>query len=563
MSPTTVPSAGLFLSVVALVPMALRLVAERERDGRRPRVFAAACVAAIPGGIAAAIAIVLPPGTAAGLMSTGWAAATALFAVHGLLRLVGRGLRPAHEVAVSAGLVNLGVGGVWLTLSCAGATPLGFSPLIVELTAVHFHVAGFVLPACIGMLGRHRRSRLVAASAVLVVVSVPLTAVGIATTRGVEVVAATLLTVGGATAGVGIVIAARHRAAAARALLVTSGLALVAAMPLALVYALGWPFTALTLGELSPIDIMGVTHGVLNLVGFALAGLAGWGLEPPPAAPPLPPFSRLASASWVGADFFLQSGAVSNDAASRPTGLVDQLEDLAHHGCSTARVHPAVRAFYEHTDVHALTVYPSWARGSRLGGRIWARLARRLGQLQLPVAAQRADAIASSIVALDGARDGRSMPRGWTRSFGDGRAMYVAAYSTHRAGDVAYMNIAFPLPRANLASILRMENGTDGGVVLTTRNPRGQAGDAGIWLVLLIGGRSLPIKLPMAETIEVWPVGGRGAPEDLAAAAPAPATVLARHRVWLLGIELLKLDYAIAGPTAPARDRTREVTATA
>ncbi len=216
MSVTTIPSAGLLLSVVALVPMALRLIAERERDGNRPRLWMAGSVLAVPGGIAAAVAIVLEPGTTAALMSAGWAVATALVAGHGLLRLVGRGLRPVHELAISAGLVNVGIGGVWLTLFCSGATPLGFPPSIVALTAIHFHIAGFVLPACIGLLGRDSRTGMVAAAAVLVVVSVPLTAVGIATTREIEVVAAIVLAIGGMLAGVGTVVAARRRVLRAR-----------------------------------------------------------------------------------------------------------------------------------------------------------------------------------------------------------------------------------------------------------------------------------------------------------------------------------------------------------
>lgn len=557
---TTIPLA-LLSGVLVIVPLALRLVFDRERDGRTPTLLAAGAVTGVPGAVAAAAAILLPPGPTAAWLSAGWAAATALLAAHGIVRLAGRGLRPVHELAVSAGFVNLGIGGGWLTVTCAGATPLGFPPIIVALTAVHFHFAGFVLPACIGLLGRDGRSRLVAASAALVVASVPLTAIGIAVSRPVELVAAAALVASGAGAGVATLRAARRRPPLARTLLAISALSLLAAMPLALAYAAAWPLPSVA--GLSRLELMALTHGAVNLGGFALAGLVGWSLRPPPPARALPPFSLLAAGGRVGADFFARSGACSTDPERRPTGLVDRLEDLAHRGCAVERIHERVRAFYERTDAHALTVLPRWRPGFRAGGRAWARLARTLGQLQLPVVERSPDAVASEIVPLDGARDGRDAPRGWTRTFEDGRAMYVAAYATHRAEGVAYMNIAFPLPGANLASILRMENRGEAGVVLTTRNPRGEPGDAGIWLVLRPGRRRAPLKLPMAETIEVWPTGDPAVPGTLAAAAPVGATVVARHRIWLLGLPFLALDYVITDRAAPARAGAHEADALA
>jgi hypothetical protein len=240
----------------------------------------------------------------------------------------------------------------------------------------------------------------------------------------------------------------------------------------------------------------------------------------------------------MGADFLARAGLERPGEPAR--GLVDDLDELTHAGLPTAGLPPAIRAFYEQTGAHELVVRPAWRRGFRTGGRIWAWIARRIGQLQLPVdAAPGAGGLASRIVAVDGAADGRRAPRAWIRTFPDGRALYVAVYATHRTGDRAYMNIAFPLPGGQLSSVLRMDRRGDG-VSVSTR----LGGDCGIWLVLRAGRWRLPIRLPLSETIDVWAAGDPAAPPELCAWAAGCSTV-ARHDLWLLGVHYLRLEYGI------------------
>jgi hypothetical protein len=230
-------------------------------------------------------------------------------------------------------------------------------------------------------------------------------------------------------------------------------------------------------------------------------------------------------------------------------GLVDDLGELAHAGLPVEGIAPAIRAFYEQTDAHELIVRPHWRRGFRTGGRIWARIARGLGQLQLPVATDSGEGLASRIVALDPAADGRPAPRAWIRTYPDGRALYVAVYATHRAVDRAYMNIAFPLPGGQLSSVLRMDRRGDG-VSVSTR----LGGDCGIWMVLRVGRWRLPIRLPLSETIDVWCADDPAAPPELRAWAAGYSTI-ARHDLWLFGIRYLRLDYGMR-PRAHAGARS-------
>jgi hypothetical protein len=103
------------------------------------------------------------------------------------------------------------------------------------------------------------------------------------------------------------------------------------------------------------------------------------------------------------------------------------------------------------------------------------------------------------------------------------------------------MNIAFPIPMGNLASVLRPDavdlGGGQAALELTTRAP-----DAGIWLVLRLFGL---VRLPMHETIRVFTPDMRFLPRDFDARAVPGATVLARHELWLFGIRYLVLDYWI------------------
>jgi len=104
------------------------------------------------------------------------------------------------------------------------------------------------------------------------------------------------------------------------------------------------------------------------------------------------------------------------------------------------------------------------------------------------------------------------------------------------------MNIAFPLPRGNLASILRLEalpggNGAWNGVLLSTLG----SGDEGVYFA----NRVLPVRLPLNETIRVWTPGMAGIPVAMERPPNTPVTVVARHDLWLFGMQYLTLDYYI------------------
>ena len=145
------------------------------------------------GALAAVVSFLLPAGTTAALLAGGWLAVCALAGVAGLTELVcARSVRPPALVPAAA-LGFLTVGGAWMVASRSGIT-LGYGPVVAELTAVHFHYAGFVatLMSALAIPVLFERSprlgRVGSVAGLLVVLGTPLTAAGFATGTAVLMV---------------------------------------------------------------------------------------------------------------------------------------------------------------------------------------------------------------------------------------------------------------------------------------------------------------------------------------------------------------------------------------
>jgi hypothetical protein len=177
-------------------------------------------------------------------------------------------------VAIAFGFLAFGAANA--TSYAVGFGPLGFSPTIVLLTAVHFHAAGFVLMTA-GILACDRRpTRATALGVGLVAAGSMVTAAGfvgvpIAATVGALTVAAGGLLLGWAT----VRVAPQLEPAAARALAAVAGGALFVSMPLAIAWVLGG---AIGLPALS-LDVMVRTHGAINAIAVSVPAMAAWTLD--------------------------------------------------------------------------------------------------------------------------------------------------------------------------------------------------------------------------------------------------------------------------------------------
>ena len=261
----TLVAALLAVAILAVVPVAMPL----HPVGTTRRAAAALVV-----GMPAALALTLDQGAVAALLTVPWCAlALAATVAAGAWWWAGR--RRVLDLVWVAAAASLVVGAAWLFADRAGLEPAGFSPPFVQLTAIHFHYAGFATSLLAGCAWRRRPAGIPAAATVLVVAGPPVVAVGFTTFAPLQVAGAGILAIGvwllGWETAIGVAPATSR---GARVLLTVSALATLAPMVLAVQWAIGTNYGTPALS----IPDMARWHGTTNAVGFVLLGAWGWRL---------------------------------------------------------------------------------------------------------------------------------------------------------------------------------------------------------------------------------------------------------------------------------------------
>jgi len=228
------------------------------------------------------VAFALPPGPVAAVLVVPWIllAGIALGATvrDALPRL--RGIvetRAIHVIGQAGAVAFLGVGATFMAVDRLGFQPLGFSTVIILLTAVHFTFAGFGLLTIASRLARTVRPIRLAVAGLLA--GMPITAVGfVAASLWIGALGAVVVGVSGLGVGIALLAAAPRTARAAVDQLAwrVAGLALLLAMPL----GIGWSLALVFGGTLLPIESMVRTHGFLNALAVTLVAMSAKGLEP-------------------------------------------------------------------------------------------------------------------------------------------------------------------------------------------------------------------------------------------------------------------------------------------
>ncbi len=173
-------------------------------------------------------------------------------------------------------LLMLAVGATWSLACRRGWQPFGFEPIMVLLTAVHFHYAGFVLITLAQVLSR--RNKVARRLSYYLAAGMALVALGITTTHfggpvWIETAAVTFLVLGGFTSGGLLLKRAFYPGKTwVKCLFGLAGCCIVLGMALAFLY--GWrhffPVPMLS------IPWMYAVHGTLNSLGFSLPALIGF-----------------------------------------------------------------------------------------------------------------------------------------------------------------------------------------------------------------------------------------------------------------------------------------------
>ena len=569
----------LLFHVLVISPLALIVVSTPDRRGREAPAYRLALVLQPFAAALVVLSFLSFPGPAisGGLLILPWFIYSLSLAFFGLWRFLPRnsatGPGRFSEACMDGGFIFFPVGAVWLFASRVGFELLGFQEPFLILTAAHFHYAGFIAPIYGGLTGRllKRRfsdvnsfrsrlcSRLYSLFVTGILLGTPLTAIGIAWSPFFEVLGATVLAL--SLVGVALLHISLNtfQGVIVFTLSLIGGLALIAGMGLACLYALG-EFTGA--GWIN-IPTMIVTHAYLNSMVFSffiiLAAVLGAPEETGP--PPGIPFSRFFSRARVGSDFFAREAAIAPETEKIITrGLTDDLGEYRRKDFIPPRKNSPLRDFYENTIDYELYVIPAWRGLFPTLAKFYKLISVRVGQMNFPLTPESSEGVMDSrIFDLSDELDGRKNVRAWVRTYLKGGApLYAAAYSSHSLGEERFMNIAFPYTGGNLTSVLRLENTPEGkGLLLSTlpvRSDTTAPGDQGVYFVI---GGVFGARLPLNESIYVWDSRDTPPPGSAWDKNPPPplngtterfktrSVLLARHFMWLFGYNFLTLDYFI------------------
>jgi YndJ-like protein len=170
-------------------------------------------------------------------------------------------------------------GAFWALCFLAGFQPVGFDPVIVSLTAAHFHVAGFVLSVVVWRLFENQKTVANRVLAAGTMAGMPLVALGITLSKlgypnWIESAAAV------GFAALALLVVWQHLrlafdknyASPARLYWLAGAACLLTGGALAAIYGLRFQFPA----EWVNIPNMKIWHGSLNTLGFGWLVLHGW-----------------------------------------------------------------------------------------------------------------------------------------------------------------------------------------------------------------------------------------------------------------------------------------------
>jgi len=233
--------------------------------------------------LAALIAIVsffVEKGPVSTSLSAAWLILCGLVALFGLTRLLSRGLHPLHETSIDAGLLYLPVAAGWLVVYRLGVQPFDYGEMIILLTVVHFHFAGFAAPIIAGMAGRrlaqkgYEPGKMFALIVSALVGAMPLVAAGITFSPWWGLLGTLLLATGLVLLAVLTIFKVLPVIApvSARVLLSIAALSSCGAMVLACLYS----YSLVAHSVILFIPTMAMTHGLLNAFGFAACSLLAW-----------------------------------------------------------------------------------------------------------------------------------------------------------------------------------------------------------------------------------------------------------------------------------------------
>jgi hypothetical protein len=178
-------------------------------------------------------------------------------------------------------------------------------------------------------------------------------------------------------------------------------------------------------------------------------------------------------------------------------GLLPDFAALGGERFDPAKVHPAVRDFYEHTSCYRLEAWSEAGLWTRFF--LWALtrfVSRRMDQLNFPVSSlELAGGMSSSVLPMIDPATGRRLYTGWLRRLAStGRVIYTGLYSTEKPPGYPgpCVKVSFPLPYGSSTVFLRPEAQPDGSFKLISSGSR--FGDPGFYRMVEVDERTWKVR---------------------------------------------------------------------
>ncbi|MEG7333917.1 YndJ family protein [Bacillus sp. 0102A] len=470
---------------------------------------------------AAAFFAVLALVTDIGWFALIWWIYTVFMALYALLRLRDTKIHRIEETSVLFGLIYLAGGGFWFFAYAAHLQIMQFGPLIILLTAVHFHYSAFLIPIFNGLLGRiARNNRMLYSWITWVILFSPiLIAVGITYSKTLDVIAVGIYMTA-LYLHAYLVFTTAFRSKTGKILIRLSSAVLMLTITFSMIYSFGVFRQEVTLS----INQMIWIHGFINAFAVILPALIGWRIEDPKPfdADSVKIFSRIYGKRRIGKAFLAEIQAENN---AQYRGLVDDMRSLRSKDFSPEKLAPFILSFYEQTveyDVKAKVMWSTWFRPLAI---VYEWFSSKIGQIHLSTNPDWYK-MYSTIKGVHSKKDGRKRVRAWIRTNEKNETIFTALYSVYRSNEEGYMNISLPLPFSSMTGILKPYHHHEK-LVLTSRRRKNGAGDEGIYLQTRAG----TCPLPLSETFLIE--------------ASHDNRLTAVHHMWLFGLKFLTVHYII------------------
>ncbi|HKF49323.1 MAG TPA: hypothetical protein VKB38_18330 [Terracidiphilus sp.] len=214
-------------------------------------------------------------------------------------------------------------------------------------------------------------------------------------------------------------------------------------------------------------------------------------------------------------------------------GLLPNFMLLGNGNPAIATIAREVRDFYEQTSEFGLDVWSEWHGLFKPFGKVLSTIfSCRLEQLNVPLSSLDSARGMTSRVLQMRRPDGSIAETAWVRELhATGKVLYAGSYSTcsvpgHPSPCV---KVVFPLPNGNAIVLMKVEVSADGSMSLRSIGDR--FGDPGFYFVVHgNGGRAWARHVrSMTELIHVYPA--------------EQGIMRTDHRLWIWGIEFLRLHY--------------------